>query len=100
MKKFVYWFPRVLSVLFIGFISMFALDVFDEPRWWLALMIHLIPSYILVIITVIAWKRERLGGWLFLLAGAVLLIFTHFEAWVLVIPAWVIGGLFLRLKKA
>lgn len=98
MKKIVYWLPRILSILFIAFISMFALDVFSEPRWLLALFMHLIPSYFLIAITIVAWKHEMLGGILFLVAGFALLIFTHFEALIIGIPAFIIGALFLGKK--
>ena len=98
VKKILYWLPRILSVLFIAFISVFALDVFGEPQWFLALLIHLIPSYLLIAITVIAWRQETLGGSLFLIAGLILLIFTHFEALIIGIPAFVIGALFLGKK--
>ncbi len=98
MKKITYWLPRVLSILFIAFISVFALDVFSEPNWPLALFMHLIPSYFLVAITIVAWKHEMLGGFLFLIAGFALLIFTHFEALIIGIPAFVIGVLFLSKK--
>lgn len=98
MKKIFYWLPRILAILFIVFISMFALDVFSEPNWPLALFMHLIPSYLLITITIIAWKNEVLGGFLFLIAGFVLLIFTHFEALIIGIPAFVIGVLFLVKK--
>jgi len=99
MKKFLYWLPRVLTILFIAFISVFALDVFSEPNWPLALFMHLIPSYFLVAITIIAWRREVLGGILFLIAGFALLIFTHFEALIIGAPAFVIGLLFLITKR-
>ena len=35
MRKFILWAPRVLSILFILFISIFALDAFEEgmPLW-------------------------------------------------------------------
>ncbi len=89
------WLPRILSILFIAFISMFALDVFGKPQWFLALLMHLIPSYFLIAVTIIAWKNEVVGGFLFLLAGLGLLIFTHFEALIIAIPAFVIGLLFL-----
>ena len=98
MKKVLYWLPRILAILFIAFISMFALDVFSEPQWLLALFMHLIPSYFLVAITIVAWKHEMLGGFLFLIAGFALLIFTHFEALIIGIPAFVIGVLFLGKK--
>ncbi len=98
MNTFFYWLPRILSILFIAFISMFALDVFGEPRWLLALFMHLIPSYFLVAITIVAWKYEVFGGFLFLIAGLGLLIFTHFEALIIAIPAFVIGALYLAKK--
>ncbi len=99
MKNIGYWLPRTLAILFIAFISMFALDVFSEPQWFLALLIHSIPSYILIIVTIVAWKHEQAGGFLFLIAGLALLIFTHFEALIIGIPAFVIGALFLITKR-
>ncbi|MFA5386524.1 MAG: hypothetical protein WC297_02595 [Candidatus Paceibacterota bacterium] len=98
MKKVLYWLPRILSILFIAFISIFALDVFGEPQWFLALFMHLIPSFILVILTVIAWKHEQLGGLIFIVAGLLMLIFSHFESLIISIPAVVIGVLFLGGK--
>jgi len=98
MKRTFYWLPRILAILFIAFISMFALDVFGEPQWPLGWLIHLIPSYSLAAITIIAWKNEAAGGSLFLLAGITLLILTHFEALIIAIPAFVIGTLFLAKR--
>lgn len=68
-KRMLFWTPRVLCILFAIFISIFALDVFSESHgFWktiLALLIHLVPTYILVIILVIAWRREWVGAILF-----------------------------------
>jgi len=74
---------------------MFALDVFGEPQWLLALTIHLIPSYILIAITIVAWRNETVGGCLFLLGGVLLLVFTRLEALIIAIPAFIVGVLFL-----
>jgi len=98
MKKIPYWLPRVLSVLFIAFISVFALDVFGEPQWFLALLMHLIPSFILIILTAIAWKNERLGGFIFIAAGFLMLVSSRFESMVISIPAIVLGALFLSRR--
>lgn len=95
MKKILFWTPRILSVLFIAFISMFALDVFSEPQWVQALLIHLIPSFILIILTVVAWKKAYLGGILYIIFGLFILIFTNFEAYIIVIPCCFIGLLFI-----
>lgn len=62
-----------LSGNFIGFISLFALDVFGEQQGlWntlVGLAIHLIPSLVLVIL-VVAWRREWVGAALYAGAGA------------------------------
>jgi len=88
-----------MVLLFIGFISLFALDVFGEPRWLLALMMHLIPSLVLVLMTVVAWKREWVGGVLFMVVGAIGLITTDFESMIIALPLLVIGSLFLVSGK-
>jgi len=62
----IHWTPRFLCILAILFVSMFALDSFDSKftvwQQLQAFFIHLIPSYILIIILIIAWKREFWGG--------------------------------------
>jgi hypothetical protein len=71
--KIVHWIPRVLCILAILFISMFALDSFSSHLTiWQQIggfLIHLIPTYILVALLVIAWKWELIGGILFILLG-------------------------------
>jgi len=52
---------------------MFALDAFNpEKTIWQQIgdfLIHLIPSFVLIIILIIAWKREFIGGIIFTLIG-------------------------------
>ncbi len=83
MKHFLYWTPRVLTILFIAFLSLFALDVFGEGyTFWetlVALFMHLIPHFLLIILLVIAWKWERVGGLLFIGLGLVFLFW--FGGW-------------------
>ena len=70
LKQILFWTPRILGVLFVVFISLFALDVFGEGygfwRTLLALLIHLIPSIILIIVLVLAWRWEWVGAVLFI----------------------------------
>jgi hypothetical protein len=76
MKNLAYWFhwiPRVLCILAILFLSMFALDsfapglsVWEQIRDFL---IHLIPSYVLIAILVVAWKWEKIGGIILMVVG-------------------------------
>jgi len=72
------WFPRILCILFALFISLFALDVFSEGHSLLksiwAFIIHLIPSYIIVITLVISWKREWIGALIYTVLGIAYII--------------------------
>lgn len=78
--KVLQWTPRILCILAILFISMFALDSFSPDRTFLqnagALLIHLIPSFILLAILIVAWKWARIGGLLLIILGIVFLILT------------------------
>lgn len=69
-----FWAPRLLSIAFIGFVSLFALDVFDDGRGWqdtaVALAVHLIPSLALAVVVALAWRRPWVGALLFGAAGA------------------------------
>jgi hypothetical protein len=69
-----FWLPRILSILFAVFLSIFALDVFDETKgFWpttAALLIHLIPSFIVLAVLLIAWRWEWVGAALYTLAAA------------------------------
>lgn len=76
MNRAFYWAPRVLSLLFIAFLSVFALDVFEEYEGWalaVALFMHLLPSLVLLGVVAIAWKYELVGAIAFLI-GALLYI--------------------------
>lgn len=103
-KQIRHWVPRVLAVLFILFISMFALDVFSEYDNILeiavALFMHLIPSFLLIAATVIAWRWRMAGGVLFVLLGLISILFfrTYRDAMVFLLismPSLVIGILFM-----
>jgi len=58
--KILFWLPRILCIIAILFISLFALDAFqpDLTIWQQleAFLMHLIPSFILLILLLIAWK--------------------------------------------
>ena len=65
------WIPRVLAIIFIALISIFAMDVFagDAPfiKKLGGFLVHLIPSFILVLILLISWRKPIIGGFLFIL---------------------------------
>jgi len=102
-KSVIFWAPRILSILFIIFLALFALDVFEEGRgFWgtaLALFIHLIPNFVLVIILILSWKWEWIGGILYIAAGIFYLVAVrnqHISAYICISgTAFLIGVLFL-----
>jgi len=119
VNRFIFWTPRILSILFIIFLGLLSLDIFEGNYWFwgtiLGLFMHNIPAIILLIVLIISWKHEIVGGIAFVLGGllyiALLLIAslkTGFEwyylLWAVQISgiAFFIGILFLvgwRKKK-
>lgn len=110
--KLIYWTPRVVSILFILFLAMFSLDVFDgNLGFWgtvVGLFMHNIPVFILAIVLWISWKREIVGGVGFILAGLAYIAALLFGAigggfqwymvsWAVIIagPAFLVGALFI-----
>ena len=60
--KVLHWLPRIICILAILFVSMLALDSFAPGLtiWQQlgAFLMHLIPSFVLLVFLVIAWKWE------------------------------------------
>jgi len=108
-RRALFWAPRVLSIAFIAFLSLFALDVFGEGygvwRTLVALTMHLIPSFVLIAVLVLAWWWEWIGAALYAAAGMLYVIWVLPRPippamklnWILTIagPAFVIAALFL-----
>lgn len=102
--KYLYRAPRILGLVIIAFLAIFALDVFIPGRtigyYVVALFMHLIPNIILAVALIIAWKFEKAGAILFLLIGVLMTIF--FETYraplnflLISFPIFLIGTLFL-----
>ena len=77
-RRALFWAPRALSIAFIAFLSLFALDVFGEGYgFWktlLALTMHLIPTFVLIAVLVLAWRWEWIGAMLYAAAGMLYVI--------------------------
>ncbi len=102
--RIVFWAARGMSILFVVFISVFALDVFSEEyAFWetiLALILHLVPTFVLIVILLIAWKWEVIGGAIFILMGFGYFFMAGFHrpiSWYVLIsgPLFLTGVLFL-----
>jgi len=99
-----FWIPRVLAILFILFLSLFALDVFTGEVPFIqelgGFLIHLAPSYAMIIALIISWRKPLIGGIIFILLD---LVFTfYFRTYqalpnflIISFPLIVIGALFI-----
>ena len=101
------WLPRILVMVYILFISMFALDSFADGLSWLSLLgflIHLIPSFVLVGILILSWKYKLAGGITFIVLSIIFTIFFNTYKDIIVfllisLPLLVIGTLFIVDSK-
>ncbi len=104
--RLLYWSPRMLSIAFAIFLSLFALDVFNEVlgSWQtvLAFSIHLIPAMVIIAVLIVAWRWEWIGTGLFALVAvyyAVTMLSRNVNNWAAVmgisLPLLVIAAMFL-----
>lgn len=104
-EKSLYWIPRILTIVAILFMLMFSLDVFSENqplgKKLLGFLMHNIPVIVLTAILIIAWKRELIGGVLFILAflaaGILFRSFSGNPASLIVISPFIITGVMFIL---
>jgi hypothetical protein len=97
-----FWAPRALCILFIAFVSMFALDAFGEGRgFWQTLVhltMHLIPTFVMVAALVVAWRWEWVGTVVFTACGVFFMIIVRAPWWgkaIFAVPCLVTACLFL-----
>ncbi len=104
MLKTLRWGARILTILLILFIGLLSIDVFFEgysfPEILVAFFMHNIPTLLLIAALIIAWKRPKIGGIIFLiLALASLIFFKTYQDLIVVLlitlPPTIIGLLFI-----
>ncbi|MFO0890157.1 MAG: hypothetical protein U0790_13585 [Isosphaeraceae bacterium] len=102
--RLLHWAPRVLCLAFAAFLSLFALDVFGEGgafwRTMLALMIHLIPTWLVLAGLVVAWRWPWAGAVVYVGLGLFYIVTAwgrfHWSAYAVISgPLFLIGVLFL-----
>lgn len=98
----IYWAPRALGVVYVCFLSLFALDVFEAGQPLGAILVglamHLVPSALVLLVVIVAWKHELLGA--MMLAGAGLYYAVEARdhpTWILVVagPVFLLAALFV-----
>lgn len=108
-----FWMPRVMGILFILFISLFALDVFEADlsfgKVLLALLMHLLPSIAMTIALILSWRWEWMGAvgffgfalwYISLRSGFDLVIYLMLAGLPMLIGGLFLTGWFLRKKAA
>lgn len=90
---------RILAIIYILFITIFAFD----SQNFIGFLIHLIPTLIFLICFVVSVFKSKIGGILFVLAGIGTIIFfnTYAEitSFILISIAPIIIGLMFYLSK-
>ena len=80
MKKGLYWTPRIIMIVFIAFISLFALDAFEGDQSFIkklgGFLIHLTPSFVLIVLLIVTWKYEWVGAITFFLIAIAYVVMT------------------------
>lgn len=112
-----YWTPRIIAILLLGFMALFSLDVIEPSKSigeiLIGLFMHNIPVFILAVLLWLAWTREWIGTIAFTLGGCIYVGFVvwnlindgfewYYLAWTaqIALPAFVVAYLFwLNWKK-
>jgi hypothetical protein len=104
LAKIIHWAPRAAALLIIFFVGLFSLDVFGTGAPPLDVLVgflmHNIPSIVMLVLLVFAWKRPVVGFLAFLFAGAAFAVFFVRDIYALpnlllfVLPILLIASLF------
>ena len=96
------WSPRILGITVSLFLSLFALDAFEQGKPVAAMLtdfaMHLVPAAVILAIVALSWRRPWIGGVAFVLLGAAYGSSVSFRLdWTLPIsgPLLTAGALFL-----
>jgi hypothetical protein len=85
MAPWLYWLPRLLSFVWIGFFSLFALDAFDAQDTVFEnighFATHLVLPALLSLVLLLAWFRPSVGGLLMLLSTLAMSVLIYRLNW-------------------
>ena len=97
INRFIFWTPRIFVILFALFLAIFSLDVFDSAvglsQILVGLLLHNIPSLVLLVFLIVSWNHDLLGGIIFMILGVACVIRTIIA--LLMSPSWIINPIFI-----
>jgi hypothetical protein len=104
LAKIIHWAPRLAALLIILFTGLFSLDVFGTGAATLevlgAFLLHNIPSILMLVLLILAWKRPVVGFVAFLVIAVAFTLFFVRDFYALtnlvlfVLPLLLIASLF------
>lgn len=100
------WLARILGILFALFLSLFAFDVFGMEgslgEKIVGFLIHLVPTYLVLIAVAIGWRWPWMGGLLFFALGALYLVVApvQWSAYLVITGSLALIGLLFLLGWA
>jgi hypothetical protein len=104
LAKVIHWAPRLAALLIIFFVGLFSLDVFGTGAPPLevlaAFLMHNLPSLVMLVLLVFAWKRPVVGFVAFLIAAAAFAaffvrdIYSLLNLLLFVLPILLVASLF------
>lgn len=77
MKKIAFYLSRILAISFVLFLGAFILEGFAPGFSWKDGLMHGLLALIVLAITIMAWAKPKIGGWIFMALGVFFYIFFH-----------------------
>jgi hypothetical protein len=76
-----FWTPRLMCIVAIVVMSMLSFDAFKpEFSSWHQIrtfILHMVPSFTLILLLLLAWRKELTGGTIFIVVGMLLSVFLY-----------------------
>ena len=106
-QKIFYWLPRVAGIICAVFCFVLAFGVFAEEDWTplektIGFLMQLIPFLIMIILLLIAWKWEFIGGISYVILGIAIIAYMilfrpeiWYNTFILSGPLFFVGLLFI-----
>ena len=93
---------KILSIIIIIFFAFFILEGFSPDFNLMDSLSHLALTLVIVAITILAWKKPHIGGWIFILLGGLYLIDnfnSHYSNLIIFAGLPILTGTLFLIKK-
>ncbi|MDD3386758.1 MAG: hypothetical protein PHU17_00785 [Candidatus Pacebacteria bacterium] len=93
---------KILSIIIVFLFAIFILEGFGDNFNLMDSLSHLLLTLVILGITILAWKKPSIGGWIFILLGLSYLINnfnTHYLSLLLFAGIPCLTGILFLIKK-